>query len=843
MKVSLNWIKKYVDIPAEISDKQIAYDLTVRTVEVEKVVNTGEKYHDIIVGEIKSVDAHPNADRLRVCMVDVGEHEHRQIVCGGSNLYEGEKVVVSRPGAEVYWHGEDELIKIKETKMRGVPSWGMICGASEVYLDDFFPADDEKKIVDLSECVEISDADMIPGRNIAELIGMKDTVLEIDNKSLTNRPDLWGHYGIAREIAAIYELSLKPIDAENISSELPEYEIEIEDPARCNRYKAIEIENVTPTESPIWMKAALINGGMRPVNAIVDITNYVMLAVGQPIHGFDRTHVEGEKIIVRNAKEGEQLKLLDGVELELTDEDLVICDISEPMALAGIRGGIKDSILPDTTGVLLEIASFTAEGLRRTGRRFDEKTDASIRYDKGIDTERVDMGAALALKLFREIFSNSKIVAHGDVYPVKTKNKQVNITQDFLDIRLGRELKEKTVVSILEKLGYDVCVDKVSVSSDEQQGIAENVSRSAANVKGIIYRVSVPSWRSTGDVSIKDDVLGDLARMLSYETFEPSPLPVKFEHAVHQPTVQMERRIREYLAYRCGYYEVFTYPWIDEKYIKAARISNDAAVMLATPPSPEQSMLRRSLVPGMIESASKNLRYFEDFKIFEMGQVFEKRGKDSAENRENNLDNEKLPVQTLKLSGAVVGNDARSIFFDVKGMLEEICDYCHIEKFSFTHKEKPSWSDDKVYLNLVSENKIIGDIGLLSFAAKTEADIKRSNVAIFEIDVSMLTPLSSRSNKFVHLPQFPLVEEDLSIVVDESVSWEDISGTIKFMVREIEFIEEYRGKQIPAGKKSVMLRFKMGNDDSTMTSKQIDKKLNGIIRALQKKCGAELRKE
>ena len=477
MKVSLNWVKKYIDIPAELTNSQIAYDLTMRTVEVEDVVDTAEKFHDIVVGKITAVNAHPNADKLRVCMVDIGESEDVQIVCGGSNLYEGEKVVVSKPGAEVYWHGESELMKIKETKMRGVASYGMICGAEEVYLEDLFPADNPTVIVDLG------DIDATPGQNIADVIGMNDTVLEIDNKSLTNRPDLWGHYGIARELAAIYKLPLKPLDEFVVPEGLREYEVEIDCTEKCYRYACLEIRNLSVKDSPLWMKTAILNGGMRPINAIVDITNYIMLSVGQPTHAFDRTHVTGEKIVVRNAKSDEKLELLDGENIDLTPEDLVICDVEGPIALAGIRGGKKDSILDDTVDVVLEVANFTAGAIRNTGKRFDEKTDASIRYEKGIDTQRVDQGLALGIKLFKEIFPEAKFTAFKDVNPIETKRAEVDVTKAFLDTRLGKVLDDNEISDTLGRLGFDV------------------------EFKNGVFHTVAPTWRSTGDISMRDDVL------------------------------------------------------------------------------------------------------------------------------------------------------------------------------------------------------------------------------------------------------------------------------------------------------------------------------------------------
>ena len=808
MKVSLNWVKKYIDIPAELTNSQIAYDLTMRTVEVEDVVDTAEKFHDIVVGKITAVNAHPNADKLRICMVDIGESEDVQIVCGGSNLYEGEKVVVSKPGAEVYWHGESELMKIKETKMRGVASYGMICGAEEVYLEDLYPADDPTVIVDLG------DIDATPGQNIADVIGMNDTVLEIDNKSLTNRPDLWGHYGIARELAAIYKLPLKPLDEFVVPEGLREYEVEIDCTEKCYRYACLEIRNLSVKDSPLWMKTAIINGGMRPINAIVDITNYIMLSVGQPTHAFDRTHVTGEKIVVRNAKSDEKLELLDGENIELTHEDLVICDIEGPIALAGIRGGKKDSILDDTVDVVLEVANFTAGAIRNTGKRFDEKTDASIRYEKGIDTQRVDQGLALGIKLFKEIFPEAEFTAFKDVNPIETKRAEVDVTKAFLDTRLGKVLDDNEISDTLGRLGFDV------------------------EFKNGVFHTVAPTWRSTGDISMRDDVLGEIARLVGYENFEAKPLPVNFENAVHQIEMDLNRHLREHLAFRCGFNEIFTYPWIDEKYIKAAKIDMAKGVRLATPPAPELATLRQSLVPGALEAVVKNLRYYDEFKIFEVAEVFEK-----GEFHPSSED-ETLPIHKLMLTGVVVGKDAKSLFFDAKGVVESLPRYCHMNGYQFKQVDKPSWADSEVYLNILNDDKeIVGSLGLVSVATLSDAGVKKASAAVFELDVKKLVPFTSRTNEFEHLPQFPLVEEDLSLLADEDVKWEDIYEAIKYMAKEVSFIEEYRGSQIPEGKKSIMIRIKLGNDDSTMTAKQIEKKTKIILNVLAKKTGVTLREE
>ena len=806
MNISLKFLQRYVDLPKDLTYDQIAYDLTMRTVEVEEVINTADKFHDIVVGEIKEVKAHPNADALRICMVDVGDGDLKQIVCGGSNLTAGHKVCVAKPGSEVVWHGEGEPVLLKETKLRGESSYGMICSPSEVYLGDIIATKDEREITDFTEL----GIDCKVGQNVAEVVGLDDVILEVDNKSLSNRPDLWGHYGVARELAAIYKLPLKELDTD-LPQGLPEYKVTIEEPDRCPRFTATKIENIHVKESPQWMKTLITNAGMRPINAIVDITNFVLMAVGQPQHAYDSTHVTGDEIVVRLAKPGEQLILLDEKDLDLTNDHLVICDSEHPLNLAGIKGGKDDSVLDSTDSIILECAVFTAPGIRRTTAYFNEKTDAALRYEKGIDTQRANLGVNMALSLFKEIYPECKITAFTDCYPVKTENAVIDITQEFLDKRLGEVLERKEIEDILTRLGYEVAFDKGT------------------------YHCITPTWRSTGDVSIHDDILGDIARLIGYEYFKKQPLTISFDSSVNQVKTDLTRRIKEYMAFRCGFNEIFTYPWIDEKYIHAAGYSDDACVKLATPPAPELGKLRPSLIPGMIESTVKNERYFEDFDIFETAQVF------APGEYHPSTQEETLPIHKNYISGASAGKDAAELFYKVKGVIENLASYCHCETLEFKQNEKPSWADEKAWLNLTSGDKIVGSIGLLSVQSLNEAGVKNLQMAAFELDSDMLTPYPSRTNEFVHLPLYPLVEEDLSILVDESVKWTEIEEAIGKMVKELKFVEVYRGKQIPEGKKSIMLSYKIGNDDSTMTSKQIEKRMGAIINMLNKKLGAELR--
>ena len=805
MRVSLNLIRKYIDLPKDITDEKIAYDMTLRTVEVDEVEKMAEKFHDIVVGKILEVKKHPNADKLRICIVDIGDEEPTQIVCGGSNLYVGEYVVVSKPGAEVVWHGEGEPVKVGKTKMRGEMSYGMICAASEVYLSDFFPNESETEIIDLKGF------DCKAGDSVADLFGMNDTVLEIDNKSLSNRPDLWGHYGIARELSAIYDVPLKELNKFDIDKNLPKYDVEIKDTTKCNRYVAVEIDGIEEKPSPLWMQTLLSKVGQRPINAIVDITNYVMMAVGEPLHAFDKTHVGGEKIIVRNARENEELLLLDNNTIKLTPEDLVICDKNDAMALAGIRGGKKDSILPDTKGIVLEIANFSADAIRNTGKRFAEKTDASIRYEKGIDTQRVDEGLNLALELIKEIFPESKIIKYVDVYPNETKKNNIKVKESFLDTRLGKKISQEKINQILTALGYEI------------------------TYKDGEYDVTVPTWRSTGDVTIKDDVMGDIARILSFDSFEAKPISITFEHSVKQNDVLLKRKLKEYLAQRCGFYEILTYPWVDEKYMKAVGTKMEECLKLATPPAPELAYLRNSLIPGMLEAISKNLRYYNEFKLFDCEEIYKK-----GDYRPSSED-EILPIQEHYLAGSIVGKDAKEIFYEAKGIVENIARYCHMEEIKLEKIEKPSWADINAYLNITKDGEIIGELGLVSMQTMINTKIKRANVVIFEINADKLVPYASRTNEYERLPELPLVEKDLSIIIDEEITWEQIENAIKSKVKEIDFIDEYRGDQIPEGKKSITLKVRILNEGTTMTSEQINEKMNIILKALDKKCGAKLR--
>lgn len=812
MKVSLNWIRDYVQLPADADLKKLAYDLTMSTVEVEDTIELAKQFDHMVVGVINTIEQHPNADKLRVCMTDIGGRVE-SIVCGGSNLREGMKVAVALPGSVCRWHGEGEPVEIKKSKLRGVDSYGMICGAVEIGLADLFPTKEEAHILDLS------DFDAPAGTPLADALDLNDIILEIDNKSMTNRPDLWGHYGIAREIAALYDLPMKefPHFDRNVANTAG-FHVTVEDAERCPRYLSAQIEGLSVKPAPYQMQSRIWKVGMRPINALVDITNYVMLATGQPTHAFDSDHIAGH-VIVRRAGEGEKLLLLNGKELALSGDDLVIADDAGVVGLAGVMGGAKDSILPETDKVILEVANFDAKGIRRTALRYDNRTEASARYDKAIDPERCDQAFDLSMQLLGQLYPEMKVTGLVDEYPQHLKQAEIDVPLSWLERRLGKRLPPEEIRHKMELLGYGI-----SFSGDNMH-------------------VVVPTWRSTGDVSIQADIMEEVARMYGYENFEAEPITTTFDGAINQLDKDLERRIKEYLAIRCGMQEIFTYPWMEESYVNAVLQSTEGILSLSTPPSPAERFVRSSLLPNLCKAVVKNERYFDEFSIFETAQVFR------DENYTSPYDpREKLPSQRKNVAGAfaTTDKDITALFRKAKGVVEMMARYVHMETLTFRQTEKPVWADNVVWLNICRGEEKVGDLALLSKKVSMACGIKNLNVMLFQLDQDSLVPLKSRTNTFTHMAEYPMTDYDISLLLDGSVQWKDVLQTVGGIKSELlhgaSFVDEYRGKQVPAGKKSLTLRLSIGSKEKTLTSSEIEEVASNVLNKIAKRFGAELRR-
>lgn len=809
MKLSLNWIKDYVKLPDDMDLTRLAYDLTMSTVEVEGCERLSERFEKIIVGEIKEVLPHPNADKLRICKVDIGEGEIKDIVCGGSNLEVGMKVVVACPGAMVRWHGEGEPVEIKNAKLRGVPSFGMICAAVEVGLADLFPVNDDHEIMDLTAF------DAPAGTPLAVALDLDDIILEIDNKSMTNRPDLWGHYGIAREISALYDLPLVEFE-KYVPTTTEKYDVRILDAERCPRYIGARIEGLGVKPSPFQMQTRIWRVGMRPINALVDITNYVMLATGQPTHVFDSNHII-DHIEVRRASEGEALGLLNDKQLKLCTDDLVIADSEGAVALAGVMGGAKDSVLPETTSVILEVANFESRGVRRTALRYDNRTEASSRYEKAVDPERCDQALSLAMKLFAELYPEMNVTAFNDQYLGKLEEKEIDVDFEWLDRRLGMRIPQEIVARKLGALGFKVTFTE----------------------KGM--HIVVPSWRSTGDVSIKADIMEEVARMYGYENFKATSITTTFDGAINQLEVDLVRKIKEYLAFRCNMQEIFTYPWMSDECVNAIFPTTDGILALATPPSPNERYVKCSLLPNICRAIVKNERNFDSFDIFEEAQIF------LDSDYTQNYKGESLPCQRKHLGCAFVGASDRvaELFRYAKGVIGAMPSYTHMESFTFEKNEKPYWADDVVWQNIILNGKKIGDIALLSKKSALACGIKVLSAILVELDMDALVPFKSRTNRYTRLPEFPTNEFDISFLVDSMTTWNQIYDAImgkkNELLQDVKFVEEYKGKQIPEGKKSITIKLIIGSAEKTLTSQEIEAVANSVMKKLSKLLSADVR--
>lgn len=811
MKVSLNWVKDYVKLPDDMDLKRLSYDLTMSTVEVEDATDLSEGFHNMVIGVVQQVQQHPNADKLRVCKTDIGG-EIKDIVCGGINLRDGMKVAVALPGAHCRWHGEGEPVEIKASKLRGVESYGMICASSEIGLFDLFPFTEEATILDLS------DFDAPAGTPLADALDLHDIILEIDNKSMTNRPDLWGHYGIAREIAALYDLPMNPLapfdrNVENTAG----LTITVEDSDRCPRMTGTQIEGLSVKPAPYWMRSRIWKVGMRPINALVDITNYVMLATGQPSHAYDSDHIAGH-IIVRRADEGEKLRLLNGKDLPLSTDDLVIADDAGVVGLAGVMGGAKDSILPTTNKVILEVANFQAAGIRRTALRYDNRTEASARYEKAIDPERCDQALDLSIALFAELYPEMKVTGFVDCYPHKLQQAEIDVSLTWLERRLGKRIPNEDIEGKLGELGYSLTFD------------------------GDNLHIVVPTWRSTGDVSIKADIMEEVARMYGYENFRAAPITTSFDGAINQLDKDLERRIKEYLAIRCGMQEIFTYPWMTDQYVNAILQDTSGILALSTPPSPDESLIRSSLLPNLCKAVVKNERFFTEFSIFECAQVFRDADYTTPyDSREN------LPSQRKNIAGAFAGDskNVTDLFRRAKGVIESMPRYTHMEGFTFRQEEKPLWADDVVWLNICLGDKHIGNLALLNKKASMACGIKNLSVMLFELDADALVPFRSRTNSFTHLAEYPMTDYDVSLLFDAETQWADmqriLSGIHNELFHGAAFVDEYHGKQIPEGKKSVTIRLTIGSTEKTLNSAEIEACAASAVKKLVKNLGAELR--
>lgn len=799
MRVPLSWLADYVDLT--LDTKEIARRLTIAGIEVDDIITPGE-WNGIVVALAQVVEPHPNADRLRLVTVDIGTGEHPKVVCGAPNIAVGQKVAYASLGARLIDGHTGQPTVLKKAKIRGVESEGMICSEKELGLSD-----QHEGIIELPE-------DSPVGEPVASIIG--DTIFDLD---LTpNRPDWFSVLGIAREVAALTGQTWRDPSLEYPATKADAasfIDVEIADPDLCPRYVAAIIEDVTIADSPDWLKKRLIDSGLRPINNVVDITNYVMLELGQPLHAFDYEKVRGKKIIVRRAKKVEKLLLLtEDKPRELSEDMLVIADGEGSTAVAGVMGGGDSEVTPQTKTILLEAANFKATSVRRTSQALKLRTDASTRFEKGLSRELPPLAAARAVKLMVELCGGKAAQGVVDAYPGREETPEVTVKISRIATVLGLDVPKVQVESILKSLGFEVTWEP----PDQ-------------------FSVRVPYWRT--DVYLDVDIIEEIARVIGYDQLPTTQLRGQVPTDVPQPLTALRERVKDVLSDVMQ--EVITYSMSDLESLARVLPAEDLAITqplkLANPLARQWEYARTTLRHSLLQTLEANIRGSQELlALFETARIYLPREDD-------------LPHEVESLCGVVSGRlpdrwdmptGDEAGFFQAKACLERLFDALRVKA---GYRE----AHDFAYLPGRTAEIVVGDatVGLIGEVHPRVANdfgIDRT-VAMFEVNLEALLPQVAGIARFEPVSPYPPVEHDLAVIVDADVPAGRLLDLIRGfpIVAEARVFDVYTGDPIPAGKKSLAFRIAFQSRDATLTDEDASKQRNRIIERLRRETGAEPR--
>jgi phenylalanyl-tRNA synthetase beta chain len=809
MLISKKWLSEFVDLPAA-SDRELAERLTLSTVEVERYVAQAESWDKIVVGVIRSIESHPNADRLKVCGVDVGGRV-AQIVCGGTNVREGMKVVVALPGSRVRWHGEGDLIELAATKIRGVDSFGMICASAEIGL--------ERASNEGEHDIRPLDVDAAPGTPLAVALGRDDVIFEIDNKSLTNRPDLVSHYGLARELSALYRVPLKEYDPPKIRNGKGDFglRVTVEDRADCPRYMGVLIEGVEVGQSPKWLQDRLSAVGIRAINNVVDVTNYVMAEGGQSLHAFDAAKLEtadgragAVEISVRRAKPGEKLTTLDGEVRALDESMLLICDGRKPVVLAGIMGGKDTGVTETTKTIFLESANFHPTVVRKTSQKLSLRSEASMRYEKSLDPALSDLVLRRTVELLKQLHPNAKVVSEvADEYPEPPRSVMIEISTDWLASRLGVKIPEVEIQDILTRLGFTFPALKPLKPSKP-------------------FHVIVPSWRATKDISIPEDVAEEVARIWGYDRI-PATLPsASITPPPQDPILLMARAARRTLSVGLAATEVYRYAFVSPETLSALGFNPHEHLKLANPLAADRPYLVQSLIPNLLESVAQNQHASPVVSLFEIDRVFFGTGEND---------------QPYHLAIAYSAHGDESPFTRGRQLAETVLKDAGLVVSFGPITNQGAWMHPGRCADILIDGKKHGIIAE-ALPESTKAVGLDRRVAVAEMNLSVLAFLPRGLAAFTSIPQFPDAKRDLAFVVDNATAYGDIERAIKSaspLLVSLELFDVYRGKNVGEGKKSMAVHLTLRAADKTLSSEEADKEVAKIVKVLEKQFGATMR--
>ncbi|HCZ1966265.1 TPA: phenylalanine--tRNA ligase subunit beta [Staphylococcus aureus] len=783
MLISNEWLKEYVTINDSVSN--LAERITRTGIEVDDLIDYTKDIKNLVVGFVKSKEKHPDADKLNVCQVDIGEDEPVQIVCGAPNVDAGQYVIVAKVGGRL-----PGGIKIKRAKLRGERSEGMICSLQEIGISsNYVPKTFESGIYVFSEA-------QVPGTDALQALYLDDQVMEFD---LTpNRADALSMIGTAYEVAALYNTKMTKPDTTSNELELSandELTVTIENEDKVPYYSARVVHDVTIEPSPIWMQARLIKAGIRPINNVVDISNYVLLEYGQPLHMFDQDAIGSQQIVVRQANEGEKMTTLDDTERELLTSDIVITNGQTPIALAGVMGGDFSEVKEQTSNIVIEGAIFDPVSIRHTSRRLNLRSESSSRFEKGIATEFVDEAVDRACYLL-QTYANGKVlkdrVSSGELGAFITP---IDITADKINRTIGFDLSQNDIVTIFNQLGFDT-----EINDD-------------------VITVQVPSRRK--NITIKEDLIEEVARIYGYDDI-PSTLPVFDKVTSGQLTDRQykTRMVKEVLE-GAGLDQAITYSLVSKEDATAFSMQQRQTIDLLMPMSEAHASLRQSLLPHLIEAASYNVaRKNKDVKLFEIGNVFFANGEGE------------LPDQVEYLSGILTGDYVVNQwqgkketvdFYLAKGVVDRVSEKLNLE-FSYRRADIDGLHPGRT-AEILLENKVVGFIGELHPTLAADNDLKRTYV--FELNFDALMAVSVGYINYQPIPRFPGMSRDIALEVDQNIPAADLLSTIHAhggnILKDTLVFDVYQGEHLEKGKKSIAIRLNYLDTEETLTDERVSK--------------------
>ncbi|MBQ7423280.1 MAG: phenylalanine--tRNA ligase subunit beta [Prevotella sp.] len=820
MNISYKWLKEYVDFeltPQEVCDALTSEGLEVDALEEVQSIRGGLK--GLYVGKVLTCEAHPDSDHLHVTTVDLGNAEPSQIVCGAPNVAAGQKVIVADIGCVLY--DGDKEFQIKKSKLRGVESYGMICAEDEIGVGTSHDG-----IIVLPEDAQV-------GQPAAEYYHLEsDWLIEVDITA--NRADALSHWGVARDLYAWlvqngYKTSLhRPSDETfKVDNHDLEVDVVVENNEACKRYACVSITDCTVKESPEWLKNKLTTIGLRPINNIVDITNYVMMAYGQPLHCFDADMVEGRKIVVKTMPEGTPFVTLDGEEHKLSAKDLAICNAKEPMCIAGVFGGKGSGTYDTTRNVVLESAYFHPTWIRKSARRHGLSTDASFRFERGIDPNGTIYALKQAALLCKELAGGKVSMDIRDVYPEPIKDFEVSLKYDYVNQLVGKQLPKDTIRSIVESL-------EMKIVKEDAEGL----------------ELLVPAYRV--DVQRPCDVVEDILRIYGYNNVE---IPTQLKSSlVDKSDVdvshQLENLVGEQLV-GAGFNEILNNSLTKAAYYEAGEEKNDGLVRIMNPLSSDLNVMRQSLLFGGLESIAHNAnRKSPNLRFFEFGNTYCKGAKtESADWLKANGYLEEthlgLWVTGKRISGSWIHKDEESSFYELKAHVMNILSRIGIQMNSVVFKDGSNEMFSKSIAIEARSGKLLAEMGIVSKKLQKQAGIDNE---VYYADLNwtqLMRAVRKAKVSYKEISKYPAVSRDLALLIDNNIEFAQIEQIAyqseRKLLKKVELFDVYEGKNLPAGKKSYAVNFMLQDEERTLNDKQIDAIMQKIIANLKKQLNAELR--